>query len=132
MGFARWAAEKSKDPSTKVGAVIVDPSNRIVSVGFNGPPRGVPDDAGIDRETKLMRTLHAEQNAILFAQRDLSGCSLYVTHVPCARCAAMIVQTGIIEVNAPQPDDAFLERWRKEYVEAGFMFHHAGVQLRLT
>lgn len=131
IGMARHVAMKSKDPSTKVGAVIVDPHNRVISIGFNGPPRGVPDEPGIDRETKLRRTLHAEQNAILFARRDLADCALYVTHVPCARCAAMVVQTGIKTVVAPNPDPAFLERWREDYVEAGFMFHHAGVQLRL-
>lgn len=129
LGLAKEVGSWSKDVSTKVGSVIVDSSNRIVSLGYNGPPQGVPDELGIDRETRLLRSLHAEQNSILFAKQDLEGCTLYVTHPPCARCAAMIVQTGIAEVVCPAPSDEFAQRWAKDLAETRFMFNEAGVKL---
>ena len=98
LTLAEHIAGWSKDPSTKVGAVIVDQQRRIVSTGYNGFPQGVVDNPQLPRERKLMRTLHAEANAILFAKRDLSGCTIYVTHHPCAHCAAMIIQAGIKRV----------------------------------
>ena len=88
MGLAHHVALWSKDESTKVGAVIVDKDNRIVSLGYNGPPRGVSDEH-INREIKLLRTLHAEENAILFARGNADGNILYITHHPCAHCAAV-------------------------------------------
>lgn len=128
LGLAKEIAGWSKDESTKVGSVIVDHNKRIVSLGFNGPPQRVPDQVGLDRETRLRRSLHAEQNAILFAKRDLTGCVIYVTHTPCAKCAAMIIQTGIAKVVAPMPDAAFRERWREDTLEALSMFSSAGVE----
>ena len=86
LEMARLAATWSKDPSSKVGAVITD-GKRIVSLGFNGFPAGIDDDPSIygHRERKYRRVLHAEQNAISFAKRDLTGCTIYITHPPCAR-----------------------------------------------
>src|SRR5690606_2424141 len=119
-------ALKSKDPSSKVGAVLVDEDNRIVSVGYNGPPRGTDDDYAYSRrEFKLLRVLHAEENAILFAGRR--GCSIYVTHHPCAHCAAVIVQAGIKHVFHPTVDAAFLTRWQEHVMHAQMMFREAGV-----
>src|SRR5688500_6959549 len=76
MELAAHVAQYSKDPSTKAGAVIVDPSNRVISLGFNGLPKGVLDSKERleNREVKYKLILHAETNAILFAQRDLTGC----------------------------------------------------------
>ena len=89
----------SKDPSTKVGAVIVRPDRTIASVGYNGFPRGV-EDVYTTRDAKLLRTVHAEANAILAAQESLRGYTLYVTPLhPCANCAAFIIQSGIKEVH---------------------------------
>lgn len=127
MDAARLVASWSKDPSTKVGARIVDDKYRVISEGFNGPPRGVNDDPTIDRETKLRRTIHAEKNAILFAQRDLTGATLYVTHYPCSQCAAFIVQAGIKAVVTYTPEPAFYERWRGDIEEAQRIFRDAGV-----
>lgn len=126
MRLAHDAALKSKDPSTKVGAVIVDPRNRIVSLGFNGFPKGVPDNT-VDRDVKLLRTIHAEQNAILFAQRDITGFTMYSTHIPCARCAAVIVQSGVARVVYPEPDEAFAERWADDIRESQFMMLAVGL-----
>ena len=89
----------SKDPSTKVGAAIVRPDRTIASVGYNGFPRGV-EDVYTTRDAKLLRTVHAEANAILAAQEPLRGYTLYVTPLhPCANCAAYIIQSGIKEVH---------------------------------
>src|SRR3990172_2103187 len=75
LRLAEFVAQWSKDPNTKVGAVIVDGTHRIVSLGFNGFPRGVDDDERLrNRELKLKLMVHAEMNAILFAGRALDGC----------------------------------------------------------
>ena len=114
LGLAWHISAWSKDPSTKVGAVIADEKHRIVSVGFNGLPRGIPDEAEYldDRQTKYGSILHAEDNAITFAQRDLSGCSMYVYPLaPCSNCAARIVQTGIVRVVAPTSPKYLDNRW---------------------
>ncbi|MFT4675519.1 MAG: dCMP deaminase [Reinekea sp.] len=117
----------SKDPSTQVGAVITE-SNRIVSVGFNGYPHGISDSAQTDnREMKLLKTLHAEENAILFAKRDLAGCDIWVTHFPCPNCAAKIIQTGIAMVHCPEQSADFLSRWGDKIQISQEMLAQAGV-----
>lgn len=130
MDMAFLVASWSKDPSTKVGAVIVDTNNRVVSLGYNGPPRGVEDDATIDRDTKLRRTIHAEKNAILFARGGTAGCTLYVTHHPCGPCAAVIAQVGIDRVVIPSGESTLSHRWAADICEAARMFHQAGVLLQ--
>lgn len=128
MGMAQSAAAKSKDPSTKVGAIIVDSDKRIISVGYNGPPRGTNDAcAYADRDTRLRRTLHAEENAILFAGRIPRGCSMYCTHHPCAHCAALICQVNIAMVYHPPIEEGFLLRWETDITDARAMFSEAGV-----
>lgn len=134
MTKADAAADQSKDPSTKVGAVIVDPFDRTVSDGFNGFPRKIKDSAKLlnDRDIKLMITIHAEVNAIMFSHRDLSGCSIYTTHIPCSNCAALIIQSGIEDVVVAETrDDAFGIRWEKSIELAKMIFDEAGVQLRI-
>lgn len=99
--MAHLVGSWSKDPSTKVGAVIIRPDRTIASVGYNGFPRGVNDDASLyeNREAKLMRTVHAEANAILSAREPLHGYTLIVTPLhPCANCAGLIIQSGIKKV----------------------------------
>ena len=128
MDMARLVATWSRDPSSKVGAVIVDRRKRVVSVGFNGFPAGV-DDTIVSREQKILRTVHAEGNAILFAQRDLTGCTIFTTHPPCAQCAALIVQSGITRVVSPIPTQDFASRWKDHCDEALTMFAEAGVQV---
>lgn len=129
MEMARLVASWSKDPSTKVGAVIADSKNRPVGHGFNGPPRGVADDPNIDRDTKLRRTIHAEKNAILFARSGLEGCTMYVTHHPCGPCAAFIVQAGITRVVVPAGESALGHRWAADICEAEWTFKQAGVRV---
>jgi dCMP deaminase len=101
LDLAEHISKWSKDPSTQVGAVIVDNKNRVVSVGFNGFPRGICDEEYLlkHREAKYARILHAEQNAMLFADKDIGGCTLYVyPFMPCNRCALEVIQKGITRV----------------------------------
>lgn len=128
MTMAELVASWSKDPSTKVGAVITDPNNRIVSTGFNGPARNV-EDVFKSREQKLMRTIHAEENAILFAQTNLGAHNIYITHPPCARCAAKIIQVGIFEVYFKKPSEDFLSRWKDDYEETLLQFKESEVDV---
>ncbi|MEK2154547.1 cytidine/deoxycytidylate deaminase family protein [Vibrio parahaemolyticus] len=127
--MAELVASWSKDPSTQVGAVITK-QNRIVSVGFNGYPHGVSDSVDTDeRELKYLKTLHAEENAILFSKRDLDGCDIWVTHFPCPNCAAKIIQTGISRVHCPEQSEDFLSRWEDKIQVSQDMFDQAGVEV---
>ena len=126
LELAGVVATWSKDPSTQVGCVIVDSSNRVVSLGFNGPPKGV-SDVITSRDQKLKRTIHAEANALHFAHRDVTGCTLYVTHPPCAHCAAHIIQRGISTVVFGHVPDEFRERWREDIGEAYTLLTEARV-----
>ncbi|AMQ66003.1 dCMP deaminase [Stenotrophomonas phage vB_SmaS-DLP_6] len=104
--LAKLVSLWSKDPSTKVGSVIVRPDKTIASVGFNGFPKGVPDTPEWyeDREIKYKLVKHAEENAILFSQESLEGYTLYVYPLPpCSQCAGDIVQRGIKRVVAVVP-----------------------------
>lgn len=105
MGVALLASQRSKDPSTQVGACIVDGEKRILSTGYNGFPQGCSDDAfpwNRDEtlgETKYQFVVHAELNAILNASgKKLAGSVLYVGLFPCNECAKAIIQSGISEV----------------------------------
>ena len=105
MGVALLAAQRSKDPSTQVGACIVDASNRILSTGYNGFPQGCSDDEfpwnrdESEGETKYPYVVHAELNAVLNAQgKSLIGAKLYVGLFPCNECTKAIIQSGIREV----------------------------------
>ena len=133
MVVARAVASKSKDPSTKVGALVVDPSRVIRASGFNGFPRGVLDlpERLADREKKLTMVVHAEMNAICNAARvgvPLEGCSIYVTLHPCSRCAGLIAQAGVRQVVCP--DEAVPERWAADFALAKLVMNEAGVAVR--
>jgi len=128
IDLAKLVASWSKDPSTQVGAVIVDKDKGIVSTGFNGFPQGVDDEA-TDRDIKLLRTIHAEENALLFARRDVTGMTVYVTRPPCARCAVKLIQSGVSRVVYPLPPVDFVERWGNEMREANAMFSQVGTTI---
>ena len=106
LDLAEHIAQWSKDPRTKVGAVIVDEKKRVVSVGYNGFPRGVDDtpDRYEDRETKHLFVAHAERNALDNAPLMVDGCTLYVPLLPCNECAKSIIQKGINRVVTYTPD----------------------------
>ena len=130
LALAEHVAAWSRDPSSKVGAVIVRPDKSIASIGFNGFARGVEDDPArlLDRDQKLLYTLHAELNAILAAKTPLDGCSLFVwPFQPCAQCAAAIIQAGIINVFCPPSEPG---RWASSFHAARTMFRESGVVVR--
>jgi len=106
MDMAKMAATWSKDKGTGVGAVIVDDEKKIVSVGYNGFPRGINDDVECrhDSPEKHHWTIHAERSAILEADIPLKGMTLYCTFFTCSICAQEIVQKGLRRVVAPEPD----------------------------
>ncbi|MCI6648927.1 MAG: dCMP deaminase family protein [Lachnospiraceae bacterium] len=105
MGVAELSAMRSKDPHTQVGCCIVSPDHKILSMGYNGFPRGCSDDdfpwkrEGPPLENKYFYTTHSELNAILnYRGGSLEGSSLYVTLFPCNECAKAIIQAGIKEI----------------------------------
>lgn len=105
MGVALLSARRSKDPSTQVGACIVNDQNKIVGAGYNGLPTGCHDDdfpwdkQGAFLETKYPFVCHAELNAILNnIGMDLKGCKIYTALFPCNECTKAIIQAGITEV----------------------------------
>lgn len=126
--LAELVGSWSKDPSTQVGAVIADENNRIISIGFNGFPQHITDNERLkDREAKYNIIVHAEANAILFANRDLKGCSIYTyPFQPCSRCAGLIIQSGIKRVVTVKNDN---DRWKQDFNTAEQMLIEAGVSL---
>ena len=97
-------AKRSKDPSTQVGACIVDEDNIVIGLGYNGFPRGCHDDdlpwcrEGEALETKYVYVVHAEVNAIMNSSDSVKGCRMYVNLFPCNECAKAIIQSGIKEI----------------------------------
>jgi len=131
LKIAQQIASFSKDPSTKVGCVLVR-DRRIVSTGYNGFPRNISDslDRLTDRDQKYEMTVHAEVNAITTAALhgvSTEGCSAYVTFNPCSRCAAVLINAGIDSVfvagNSIVPD-----RWLQNFILASNMLAEAGVK----
>ena len=132
--LAQHLSQWSKDPSTKVGCVVVGPDREIRSTGFNGFPRGIEDAPGrlADRDQKYPLICHAEENAIMHAARigvALKGCIAYVTWPPCTRCARSLVQAGVSEVAYPA-DLAIPPRWQEDFELSMSMLREAGVRIR--
>lgn len=116
LRLANEAASWSKDPSTKVGCVIVREDLTVAGVGFNGFPRGMCDHKELydDRPTKYARTIHAEVNAVLNSMGNLEGCTAYVTAPPCCNCALVLIQSGLSRVVVNTPSADLLSRWGEE------------------
>jgi len=132
--LADHIAQWSKDPSTKVGCVIVGEDREIRSTGFNGFPRGIDDDEERlnNRDLKYPLICHAEENAIMHAARigvSLKGSSAYVTWPPCSRCARSLIQAGINEVIYSAKIE-IPERWTDDFNIASDMFKESGVVVR--
>ena len=134
MGIALLSSMRSKDPSTQVGACIVNPDKRILSMGYNGMPRCCSDDElpwdknDDPLNSKYLYVCHAELNAILnCAVGGVRGCTVYTTLFPCNECAKAIIQSGIAEVvymsDKYSDSDSVLASKR--------MFDTAGVKYRL-
>lgn len=131
LEMAKLISTWSKDPSTQVGAVIVDKNRRIISTGYNGFAVGVHDDKERleNRELKYPLTLHAEENALSFARQDLKDCVLYVYGLPpCAHCASLIIQSGIKRVYTYELDEEN-PRWKDSIALTKQIFREADVTL---
>lgn len=136
LRLARFIAlERSKDPSTKQGAVIVAPNKHEVSSGHNGFPMGLEDNKEMlaNRAAKYNLTVHAEHNAILLAPGAVTACALYTWPLPpCVRCAGAIRQAGVAEVLYPTPSrnsENYL-RWRKDHEWALWVFKKTGIRVK--
>lgn len=138
LGIAREVSTWSKDPSTKVGAVLVK-DRKILRTGYNGFPPGIADDPERlgDRAEKLRLTIHAEMNALLGAGREeTEGATIYTYPIPpCSNCAKHIIAAGIkmyVSIVSADMSDEIIEarygRWRDEFAKACRMFEEAGVE----
>ncbi|MFA5773075.1 MAG: dCMP deaminase family protein [Candidatus Paceibacterota bacterium] len=102
--MAHVIADRSQDPSTQAGAIVVNEKNVVVGAGYNGWPRGIKnEDLPWDREgnfenTKYAYVCHAEENAVYNANNSTEGCKIYCTLFPCNECAKTMIQNGIKEV----------------------------------
>ena len=138
MEVAKLVRSWSKDPSTKVGAVVVGPDREIRSTGYNGLVRGVDDDnpERLERPTKYDFFEHAERNAIYNAcliGSSLKGCVIYVTAIPCPDCARAIIQSGIKMVITYSPEESPCSKvgtWDDKIRYSKQMFAEAGVEYR--
>ena len=143
LDIAHRTAKMSKDPSTKVGAVLVGPDRQIVSTGYNGFPRGIDDsDERLNtRETKYALVVHAEMNSLLNAGRygiKTGGTTLYVVAhdsttgqcwggPPCIRCAVEAIQAGVSEIVVPNPDGV-PARWLDSLAQGRAIIEEAGIK----
>jgi dCMP deaminase len=131
LEMAKLVSTWSKDPSTKVGSVIVDSDNTVISVGFNGLPRRIQDtDQRLNnRDIKLKMIIHAEINAIITAKRPLNGATIYTyPFMSCSQCAGMIIQSGICRHISYKTNN---ERWKDSFDLALEMFDEARVIVNL-
>lgn len=132
MGVALLSAMRSKDPTTQVGACIVNSKKRIVGIGYNGFPIGVEDDVfpwrndGDWLDNKYPYVVHAEPNAILNSTVSLDNATIYVTLFPCNECAKLVIQSGIKEI--VYLEDKYHDE--KEFVASRRMLDSAGVVYR--
>lgn len=129
LNLAQQVSNWSKDPSTRVGAIIVDDDKRVVSMGYNGFARGVIDNKARlnNRDIKYKLTIHAELNAILFSDKSLVGCTIYTyPFMPCTACASVIIQSGISRIVSIETD---IERWKSNLDLSRTIIAETGVSL---
>ena len=134
LELAKHISSWSKDPSTKVGCIIVGSDREIRSTGFNGFPRGIEDSEErlTNREFKYPFICHAEENAIMHAARigvSLKDCTAFVTWPPCTRCTRSLIQAGVREVVYPAGLE-IPERWLADFEMGQQMFLEAHVKVR--
>jgi len=137
LAEARLIATWSKYPGHRVGCVVYDDDKTQLSGGFNGFPRGIPDDDRLQfREKAIKMVVHAEANAIAAAARNghslMSG-NLYCTHRPCPQCAALIVQAGVKRVTTLWGQKELSRSgvdWKPEFDFGTEMLIEAGVEVR--
>ena len=141
MGLAHLSALRSKDPNTQVGAAIVDENHRVVSVGYNGMPKGCSDDdfpwarVGSVLSTKYAFVVHAELNAILNSKWPVNGCTIYVSLFPCNECAKAIMQSGIKKIvneSDKYSDTEATQASKKMLMAAGVELQQMDTAIHLT
>lgn len=130
LDLSTHVAGWSKDPSTKVGSVVISPDRRVLSMGYNGFPRGVQDLAERlnDRQAKYALVAHAERNALDNSDTSLRGCTLYVTLQPCSECTKSIIQKGIKRV-VSMVDLSRQDHYQNFINHSLLMFEEAGVEV---
>lgn len=138
LELAEHVAQWSKDSSTKVGCVLTHPDRTILSLGYNGFPRGVDEHfSRLGRPIKYMYTVHSEQNAVFNAVRNgtaIKGYRAHVTHLPCAECAKALIQSGCTHVVTYHPESypELYGRLVDSYTATQAMFAESGVELTLV
>jgi dCMP deaminase len=126
----------SKDPSTKVGCIILAPDSlQILTMGYNGFPRGIDekDSSRWSRPTKNNYVVHAEMNALCNACRHgapLENSIAIVTMFPCSHCSRCLIQSGIKHVVSVYPDMSS-ERWKNEFEVSISLLGEAEIGLTL-
>ncbi len=132
MGIAQYVATWSKQ-GHPIGAVIVRKDRNIISTGYNGFPNKIKDTPKRLKDKALCRELciHAEQNAILHAKCDLTGCSLYVYgYMCCSKCALLIIQSGITKIYYKDlPGHSVSEYWKKDFELSKQLLKEAKVKI---
>lgn len=132
LNLAKEISTWSKDPSTKIGAVLVNDEKRILATGYNGFPKGIHDSEQRyhDRETKYKYVVHAEMNAIYNATYNgisLNDSTLYVWGLPvCSECAKGVIQVGIKRIVMPKAD--YPDRWIESFRKSRELFTEAGLE----
>ncbi len=134
LPIVQAVASMSKDRSTKVGAIALGPNWEIRTTGYNGFPRGCNDELEErhERPAKYKWSEHAERNLIYNAARvgvPLNGCTLFVTHPPCADCARAIVQAGFARVVSLAPSNDFVSRWEEDLKFSLDLFDEVGIEV---
>lgn len=132
VGLAHHISEWSKDESTKVGACITRADHRVISVGHNGFPQFMPDDPEfyLNREEKLDRIIHAEMNALMFANSSVHACTLYTfPFLPCHRCSVHMAQAGIMRFVAPKATVEQEERWGESFEKTRRYAGEMGIEI---
>ena len=131
LDLASLVATWSKDPSTKVGAVIVDDLKHVKGIGFNGFARGVKDSPELlqNREEKLSRIIHAEINAVLNSCDSVHGCTIYLTIPPCNTCASFLIQSGIKRIVWFKASDDLIRRWGESWKVSNSLLDEVGMEV---
>lgn len=131
LKLAQEISTWSKDPSSQVGAVIVDQDRKVVSLGYNGLPQGMINEDIIlrDRDLKLQVIIHAEENALITAARSLKGYCIYTwPFPPCSHCSSLLEQSKIARVVAP---NNIPERWKTNINLGQENLRRAGIEIKL-
>lgn len=137
LQVCKAVSELSKDPSTKVGCILVGPSGEIRSMGYNGMPRGCNDTNSVrnQRPEKYFWYEHAERNALYNAARvgtPIDGSTAYVTMIPCMDCARGLIQSGVTCIISFLPIiDQTQEVWKNQYSRFSELITELGVEVLL-